>query len=494
MRTASFTPPSIALLLLTACSLLLTGCASRPVAAGPNVVLILVDTLRADHLSLDGYERDTSPALAALAEEGVYFERFYAHSAITRPSVATLFTSRFVSGHGIANHGALGLSRTLPRLPRLLRNAGYRTLAFVTNPQIHPAFGFDDGFDHFEPLYARDIDPARLSPGDLVKVPASEVFAAVRAALATPTERPFFTYIHLIEPHGPYQPLSPFVERFTDPDYDGPISGTIEDFTKVGRLRSHPEDLDHFSSLYDAEIATVDAAIGSFVAWLRSEGLLADTHLIITADHGEELLEHGGTGHDYDLYEETVRIPLLWLGPGLPQGWRSPALAGLVDVLPTLFDVLDLPLPPETVFQGRSLRPLWTTPEEKKPTVRPSWREALFLEGPWPGQVQRRGRAVPKVARGIVTPQHKMLVRDCVLHEAICGELEILDLSADPGEQDGLPLEELDPSSAEILSLLRRYRQALGQALSLEAPAVIPQGQLPAEDVERLESLGYIQH
>ena len=479
-RLLGATPWALALAFLA-----LASSACRPSdPSRPNLVLIVVDTLRSDHLSAAGYPRETSPILENLARRGTFFDRFYSHSAVTRPSVATLFTSRFVSGHGITNQGGAGLARELPSLPEILHRSGYSTRAFVTNPQIHPLLGFDRGFDRYERLFDRDVDPVRLQPGDLVKLPASEVFASAQESLAELRRRPFFYYIHLLDPHGPYQPPAEDLAIFADPDYRGVITGSIADFVRYAQFRSHPEDLDHFRALYDGEIRSMDRALGEFVDWLERSGHLDNTHLLLTADHGEEFMEHGATGHSFQLFEESIRVPLLWIGPGVPAGRRVGDVAGLVDVLPTVLDVLGVPRPEESL-RGRSLRPLWTD----DPSPRP-WRPALFLEGL---AKVRQGLQGPPVKRGIVTQTHKILARGCVAGQPGCETLEIFDLRVDPREQNGRTV---TPGSADLTDeerdLVLLYELEEQRALGDGSPVFAPEIELPPEQLERLRSLGYL--
>ncbi|MCP4655842.1 MAG: sulfatase [bacterium] len=473
-------------LILLAAALALAAACTRSVDPRPNVILILIDTLRSDHLSVAGYPAETSPFLEELAARGTFFEHFYAHSAVTRPSVATLWTSRFISGHGISNQGT-GLAGTLCILPELFQDAGYRTLAFVTNPQIHPRVGFARGFDRFEALFSKELRPSRISPHDLVKVPADEVFSVVERDLERHSSRRFFAFVHLLDPHGPYQPRPADAARFVDPSYRGNIIGSVEDFGKIAQFRNHPADLKHFQALYDAEIAATDRALAGFVAWLEQHELLANTHLIITADHGEEFLEHGGTGHGRKIFEETTRVPLLWLGPGVPRGRRIGELAGLIDVLPTLVDLLELPAPPGAGFQGRSLRSLWAG------SPHPPWRQALFLEGVSDRKPKQRRQQHRETTRAMVTKTHKVLARDCPIGEPHCRELEVYDLTADPEEQHRRRLAG-DPRrwSAEDRELVRRFRLEMARALRSDSPDIVPTGELPAADRAQLEALGYV--
>jgi len=410
--------------MLHAAALLLVlagGLACAEAAPPRHVVLIVVDTLRADHLSLAGYGRPTSPRLEALAREGTVFTRAYAHSSSTRPSVATILTGRLPSAHGVVTQGADGLAPEVPFLPARLREAGFRTLAFVTNPQVHPKLGFARGFDVFEPIFPGGLEPAELNAFDLVTRPAGEVLARAREAIAAaPREMPLFVYVHLLDPHAPYEPPPGWRERFTQPGYEGPITGTLFDFAADDAMREDPAHLAQFEGLYDGEIAYTDAAIGDFVEWLRREGRLDHTLVGITADHGEEFLEHDDLGHGLTLYEEVVRTPMLWLGAGVPEDDRRDALVGLVDVAPTVLEAVGLPVP-EGAFQGRSLF------AEGDPAAGVAAREALVLEGPGEGAVLREGRRVPRVVRAVVTGHHKILSPENVRGEAGHGALLLYD-------------------------------------------------------------------
>jgi arylsulfatase A-like enzyme len=460
----------------------LAGCSSQHPS---NVVLIVIDTLRSDHLSLSGYLRDTSPRLAALARDGTTFDRAYAHSSSTRPSVTTILTSRFVSSHGVATQGPDALAPEVPTLAEMLHGAGFRTLAVVTNPQIHPRLGFARGFDVFDPVFAADLDPSQLNAADLVTRPADEVLARARAEIERlPTGAPFFAYVHLLDPHAPYAPPPAWRARFTDPGYHGPVTGTLFDFLARETIKTDPATLAQLEGLYDAEIAFTDDAIGGFVDWLRASGRARSTLVVVTADHGEEFLEHGDLGHGLTLFEEAVRVPLLLLGPGVPAGRRSNALVGVIDVAPTILDLLSVP-PPATGLQGRSLRTAWRRFGAEE-------RDALFLEGCAVGAVERAGRPVPRVTRAVVDDRHKILSRDDVRGDPAWSELEVFDLRADPKEQTGRRIVAGTPLDNEDRALVARYESEVARALALPGPASVPSVTLPPEDLKRLRSLGYL--
>lgn len=460
------------------------GCARAP-HAGASVILIVVDTLRADHLSLAGYGRPTSPRLAEYAKRGTYFESFRSHSSWTRPSIATLLTSLMPRSHGIVTSGD-ALPEALTTLPEMLEREGYETLAFVANPQIHPKLGFAQGFYRFFDLYRTQSGGAEIVPDDLIASANDEqVLAQALKVLLEPRRAPYFAYIHLLDPHGPYTPDATDAAEFTDPAYTGDIRGSIKDFTQHDRLAASPADLAHFRNLYDAEVRGTDRDLGAFLDALDRAGRLTGTHVLVTADHGEEFLEHGGTGHGRKLFEESIHIPLLWLGPGVPEGRIVEEVGGLVDITPTLLDVLEL-APRGIGLQGKSLRPLWTGEATGTP-------RATFLEEFSGTSEEVGGRSIPFVTRGLVLKGRKLLVEPLRLDRRRIEQAALYDLETDPGETApralGLDAATWSAGDAEILArYVRRDRAAHSLAPSLAVTAE----SLPEEDMKHLRSLGYL--
>ncbi len=469
-----------------ASAILLAACAREPRA---NVILIVVDTLRADHLSLAGYARPTSPRLAEYARRGVYFDRFHSHSSWTRSSVATLLTSLLPGEHGVVS-SAQTLSPSLETLPERLRFVGYRTLAFVANPQIHPALGFDQGFERFFELYRLSIHPGLIVPDDVAASASdAEVLARAFSVLREERTSPYFAYVHLLDPHGPYSPEAADAAEFSVPGYRGPITGSIADFANLTVAPPGPDDLAQFEGLYDAEIRGTDRDLGVFLDALDRDGLLANTHVLVTSDHGEEFLEHGGTGHGRKLHEEQIHVPLLWIGPGIPQGRIVHQLAGLIDLAPTLLDVLGVGKGRMDPV-GRSLRPLWEEAEERRaqPVLLEEFSGEEFVED---------GRTISFVHRGMLTVDHKLLIGPLRADRRSGGAFSVFDLAADPGEHSLRPLPQdratWSPEDAALVALWqlldRRAASHAAGTLGVGAPAA----DLPAEDRERLRSLGYIQ-
>jgi arylsulfatase A-like enzyme len=307
----------------------------------PNVVLIVVDTLRADHLGAYGYESPTSPAIDRLAGAGTLFEDAYAQAPWTLPSAVSYLTGRYPGELLRPEDEPAAIPPAVPTLAERLREAGYRTAAFVANPTLAPAAGFDRGF---ETWWTPPAELASLSLGaDAVNRRALPWIDAHAAA-------PFFLYLHYLDPHDPYAaPETGAEESPFFPDYAGEIDGTMVHDVYLGRVElADPEaDRRQLAALYDSEIASVDARIGEILAAFAPE-LARDTLFVLTADHGEELGDHGGWKHGHTLYQEQIRVPLVvrWDGR-VRDGRRLAGSVGLVDLVPTVLSAAGVELAPE---------------------------------------------------------------------------------------------------------------------------------------------------
>jgi len=304
--------------------LLAAGSSLTSWAAPANVILITLDTTRADRMGFLGSRRGLTPNLDALARQSAVFLRAYSQVPLTTPSHATILTGTYPQFNHVSDLGS-PLEKDLPYLPEILRRHGYRTAAFVGSQVLDPksasAPGFDRGFDTYDaPFHAR-------RPGDdryhSIERRGMEVVAQALGWLNRHPHGPFFLWLHFYDPHDPYDPPPPFKTRYA-------------------------------SSPYDGEIAYVDSAVGRLLAALRTRGLYQDALLVVVADHGEAFGEHGELSHGLLLYDDTVHVPLLIKLPGE----RAHHLAvesrvGLVDIAPTLLQELGISPPP--VMQGASL-------------------------------------------------------------------------------------------------------------------------------------------
>ncbi|MGD2116191.1 MAG: sulfatase [Acidobacteriota bacterium] len=423
----------------------LGGCVG-PEPPRPNLVLISLDTLRPDHLGVYGYERDTSPHLDRLATGGVVFEKAYAHGPNTAPTHHSVLTSLYPSVHGIDRHG-LVLDPDVPMLPEILRDAGYATGGFV---QL-PGTSYRRGFDHYTGLsHAASLRKAKRFGAGLESI--GEWIAGLEEGV------PFFLFVHTYAVHLPYAPRPENLERF-DPGYDGVVSNRVkpEEIDRInrGELPVDDEDLEHLVALYDAEIAGLDADLGTLFESFEAMGLLDETVFVLMADHGEELGEHGVWGqHSHTLYEELIRIPLIVLGPGVPAGRRIDRPARQVDIAPTLLDFAGIE-PPEH-FRGTSLRPVWEGTEAGE----------RIVMAELPG------------LRAIIDGDLKYFTNG-----------RLYDLAADPGEQHDIAHER-----PEALQRMRRLAEAWDDELVRERRRISRPGdvELSEEERRRLRALGYL--
>ncbi|HET7295406.1 MAG TPA: sulfatase [Vicinamibacteria bacterium] len=314
-------------------------------ANAPLAVVYLVDTLRADHTSVYGYSRDTTPELLRFADRAVVFETAVAPSSWTKPSVASLLTSLLPG-----SHGAVHLRDPLPpqarTLAERLQERGFATAAFVANSVIYEkASGFERGFDVFKGVHDREGRPSTRALAEDVVSEALDWLHATKG-------RPAFLYVHTMDPHIPYTPPAPFDALF-DP------APTAESPGRDPREQEEPgPHRDSYVARYDGEVAYGDREFGRFVRGLHDAGRLDGAFVAFLADHGEEFLEHGHFGHGTSLYDELVRIPLVVKLPGgRHAGRRVKQQVQAIDVAPGLFEALGLPLetPPPAPSLLRSL-------------------------------------------------------------------------------------------------------------------------------------------
>jgi arylsulfatase A-like enzyme/tetratricopeptide (TPR) repeat protein len=403
---------ALAITLLCALSL---SCA-RP-AARPNILLITLDTTRADHLGAYGNRRARTPNLDRLAASGVVFERAIAAAPLTLPAHASLLTGRYPFAHGVRNNGSFTLGEATPTLATALRDAGYRTAAFVSAFVLDHRYGLARGFDRYDD---------RL---DLERRGADTVAAAGAWLTETAHDpRPFFLWLHLYDPHDPYEPPPPFAEAFRDSPYDG-------------------------------EIAYDDQQIGELLARLHALG--ADGSLLVAAagDHGESLGEHGEATHGLFVYESAIRIPLTIAGAAVPKGRRVAALVRGIDLAPTLLDAARLP--PLPGVEGRSLLPL---ANGSGPGPDDAYSETYFpqLYMNW------------APLRSIQDARWKFIDAPSP---------ELYDLQRDPGEAASL-------AGSEPLRVAA-FRQAV-VAVSGGSDAPVPTARVDRETAQKLAALGYI--
>lgn len=331
-----------------------------------NVILIAIDTLRADHLGCYGYRRDTSPGIDAIAARGVVCEQNIAPAIPTHPAFATLNSGQFSITHGIVAHGGqIPVPRTVPWLPALLQQAGYTTCAVDNLAPWHHGFG--RGFEFY-------IDPASPRPLS-IKCDNRTINHRALEWLRQNVNDRFFLFIHYWDPHTPYLPPRTYRNLFYEGDPTDPGNRSLD------RLAEHPlgkvwldtwfpklapgrgaaakrkriTDAAYIEAMYDGEIRYCDEGIAQVVKAIDRLGLADNTLLVITSDHGEMMFRHGIFFDHHGLYEGSVHVPLIFRHPSLSPG-RVPHLTAQVDVAPTILDLCELEVPAE--MEGVSLAPL----------------------------------------------------------------------------------------------------------------------------------------
>ena len=434
-----------AIVLGASCALLLVGCGrgAVPVDETPrlNLLVISLDTLRADHLGCYGYGRDTSPALDAFARRSVRFEHAIAPAPWTLPSHVSLLTGLLPQSHGVHNSDFLPGEDTR-FLAELLWPQGWYTFGLTDGGYMAGSFGFERGFRAF---YDRD----------------KAFSATVREAQTYITDRepygPWFAFLHTYDIHCPYDPAEPYRSLFQsegrlEADIDGKCGNPW-----LNEMHLTPEQVLFVKDRYDGGIREVDAALEGLLRFLEDSGRFEDTVIVITSDHGEEFLEHGQIGHERSVQRELLEVPLLIYAPGLDPAVID-APVSLVDVLPTILDLLDQPLPPN--LDGRSLLGLIQGTDAPALGQPSTLRWQVALDAWW-------------------TPDTHLIV------DQTAQRLSLFDLTQDPGAtQDRAPT---DPERTQ--SLLRQLKQRLAQTQRRPTQA---RDTMDAAEAERLRGLGYV--
>jgi len=294
-----------------------------------NVVVIVIDALRADHLGHMGYGRNTSPVIDGIAKGSVEFMNAYSQESYTTPSVATIFSSDYPQGHGALNLGEFStLSDNYTTLAEALKEDGYRTAAFVFNPSLHERHNLDQGFDLYD-----DNDEGLVGDDDTERYETASKIEKGAYEWMDGGDGRFFMYLHYRDVHFPYLPPAPY-------------DGIFED---EGLALGYPAYQRKQISSYDGEIAYTDHMIGRIIKGIQ-ERAGGETVFIITSDHGEEFLDHGGWYHVRTLYEEQLRVPLIIHYPGRDMGERVYMPVELVDLAPTILGIVGIERP--RTFRG----------------------------------------------------------------------------------------------------------------------------------------------
>jgi len=442
----------------------------------PYVLLIGIETLRADHVGCMGYSKNTTPTLNTVAKEGVVFSKAMATASWTMPAVMSVLTSLYPEVHGTSNY-----DRKLPEdvvtLTKVLRENGYKTVAFVSNPTLDGRHGFCQGFELYDDfsvwldfvglgkhVLGHDTAP---NPDVHQTLTSDPLTRAALGWLERHYQEPFFMFVFYFDPHYDYIPPPPFDTMF-DPNYDGSVDG--RGIVEEPRRSNRPpqRDLDHIVALYDGEIRYTDTYISKLLDAFAKFGILDQTFVVIFGDHGDEFYEHGRTGHAHSLYNELIHIPLILRWPSrIPEGKHIGALTSQVDIMPTVLDYLGIKH--QRPMQGTSLRGL--------------------IEGRVCGvhEFVFAGGSADRCA--VIGNRSKMILNPGA------GGREFYDILNDPGEQNSVA--EAISSSPLVASFERQLEQWSSE--NRELAAQFSRGsdsnriQLDERRLRQLKALGYVQ-
>lgn len=416
----------------------------------PNVLLYVVDTMRADHLGLYGYPRQVSPEIDRFGQEAIVFDHAIAQTSWTKPAVASIFTGLRTTAHGV-NHREHRLASSFSTMAELLSEATYRTVAFTTNAYFSADSGLRQGFDEFS------LQPAR----------ADRVNQQIFDRLDHDEEgSPLFLYVHTIDPHAPYDPPEQFRLEFA-PRVSDPEAGTFEHirglaFGEIPRTNQTDQDL---TDLYDAEIAFADRQFGLLLEDLRRRGLYDEMLIVLASDHGEGFYEHGIQGHGWDLYRESIQVPMLLKLPGTTTGQRIAEPVQQIDLLPTLLELVGVEVPAS--IQGRSLASLLG-----RDPIQATGGGPVFSYLDYEG---RRGMSVIWNRWKLIEP----------LSAGFAQNRELFDRVQDPQEQQNVAADH--PVVAGYLATLTRR-----QMLELDQLPESETMEFDDETKRQLEALGYL--
>src|SRR6266851_10464338 len=408
--------------------LVLVHLASAVGTPSPNVVVITIDTLRADHLGCYGDQQIRTPNIDSLAADSVRFERAYTPVPVTLPAHTVLFTGTYPLLSGIHDFSANKLSPAQPTLASVLKEQGYTTGAVIGSAVLDSRFGLNRGFDFYYDHF--DFNRLQESNLDEMERPGNVVADTSLDWLAKNNQNKFFLWMHLYDPHFPYRPPAPYSDQYKDRPYDG-------------------------------EIAFADSQVGRLIRFLKDKGLYQNTIIVLTGDHGESLGEHGEKTHGFFIYNATLHVPVIIHLPGAVAAKTVSGLVSLTDLMPTVLQELKIEVPAQV--QGRSLLPLLTGKKEDSMSV---YAETFLprLHFNW------------SELRSVETEKYQFIEAP---------KPELYDLAADPGETRNLYADKKAVGGelqARLRALVRQYSadQELAEKTGLD-PALM----------ERLKSLGY---
>ncbi len=432
--------------------LLLSSCADSP--KQPNLLFIAVDTLRADR----AHDPRLMPRVAELSRSGLVYEQAFSHAPWTLPSFATMFTGQLPPQHGaggVANQ-YFGLRTEITTLAERLRDSGFQTAAIVNVDFLGPDFGVCQGFEEIDARFTLDNRTLRDARGTT---------DAALAWLEAREDMPFFLLVHYFDPHAEYTPPEPFRSQHADARDLAPDAKPLGTREQIVAWKSGREPLTEdlalrASRLYDGEIAYTDSEIGRLLDKLRGQGLLENTLIVFTSDHGEEFLEHGGFEHGHSLYDELVHVPLILHWPARLAPARHSAAVGHVQLARTICELLAVT--PASSFAAPSLLESTATRPEL-------YGYGNFWGAPWESMRDDRRKWLGIPVKGAPARE------------------ELYDWRADPRERDNLL-----PSQPAAAEELRRRVLEVHERAAREQWRSGPPARLDPATLQRLQNTGYV--
>jgi len=465
------------------------ACGQPELPGRSNILLITIDTLRADHLSSYGHYRQTSPILDGLAQGGVRFEFPIVQWPKTGPSFASIFTSTYPKDNGIVRKIGTRLPDQFLMLAELLKSQGYATRAVVANGAVASEFNFNQGFDTY-------LESWKLTPPEdgLDPTGAEMINQLVTTVMEShPPDQPFFLWVHYLDPHSPYEAPTPWTDKFVDDEFTDPTVKVDIDYahprrqmTGIGReqILAGREDLDFYISRYDSEIAYVDSKVGELLTFLQDRGLMQDTLTVITSDHGESLGEHQYFfDHGRFSFQSCLRVPLIFHHPGVLKPRVDTSPVELLQLAPTLLEAAGVELEAGQWMQGKSLWPrLLGTDTASAPGY-------AFSEA---------GYAVkPLWQRAVTDGRFKLIyAQDWGEQRWIAGKRKpfaLFDLENDPGESNNLIDQGREDERRLQTALHKLWSQPPFQVLVDEGTDEGGHEEMDEETRRQLKALGYIQ-
>jgi len=437
----------------------------QPAPQNPKIILISLDTLRADHLGCCGYGRNTSPNLDALAKDGVVLTHTYAQSSWTLPSHVSLLYSLNSASHQVY-YADQKIDTSLPSLAEFLKNNGYQTYAMTSGGYVSRIFGFDDGFNWYDEPLDKSKDP-------LGQFEAETLCEYTSEWLKKNKDEQFFLFLHTYQPHGPYYCPSPWNEQFLEDDAQWHKMDLTQFWASRGKdYAFHSAEIANIVSLYDGEIRYTDEKlIKPLINLLKAMNIYDETLICVTSDHGEEFYEHKGWLHGRTLYDESIRVPLIMKFPRSQfKETRIKTKCRLIDIMPTILDIASIEYDPHLI-EGKSLMPM-ILGKEKDHRSFISDLAHQDVPAPCPALIASNRNDL----KAIITKSKKEGIQN----------IEVYDLQKDPGEQSDT-VQDHGKAIRDFVKMIDAYYRDK-RKISRNIKSI----QMDKKQKEKLRALGYI--